>query len=140
MEIEMRVVPADVPNAYHIAIYSDELVIKTMANRRTLDGVMHPGAYKSIHIKSVCNVWQVLLYTLRSLRKSNVDYIFIYSNDKELEGLRLGTVKSKRDTLAQLKSATMCELYQYAQRGGWYYTNVSADKIPATRDMHEANR
>lgn len=131
----MRNVASDVANAYHIAIYSDELVIKTMANRRTNDGVMHASAYKSIHAKVNANVWQVLLYTLRRLRKSNVAYIFIYSNDKALDGLKLGTVKSKKDKLAQTKSAVMCELFRYAQRGGWYFSSVSADEIPGTRDM-----
>ena len=131
----MRNVAPDVPNAYHIAIYSDELVIKTMANRRTSDGTMRSGAYKSIHAKVNANVWQVLLYTLHRLRKSNVAYIFIYSNDKALDGLKLGTVKSKKDKLAQTKSAVMCELFRYAQRGGWHFSSVSADEIPGTRDM-----
>lgn len=131
----MKNVAPDVANAYHIAIYSDELVIKTMANRRTNDGVMHASAYKSIHAKVNANVWQVLLYTLRRLRKSNVAYIFIYSNDKALDGLKLGTVKSKKDKLAQIKSAVMCELFRYAQRGGWHFSSVSADEIPGTRDM-----
>lgn len=137
-----KAVTADVPNAYHIAICSDELVIKVIANRRTLDGTMHQGAYKAIYPRAMADVWSVLLSTLRRLQKSKVDHVFIYTNDPDLDsGIRPGVIKTKRDKLAQVKSAVMVALFEYAQRGGWYYARVKPEQIPSTRDLkNEANQ
>lgn len=131
----MKIVPQDIGNAYHIAIYTDPLVTKVLVNRRRLDGTLAQGVYKAIHTRSQASAMEALYAALRKLRRSCVDYIFVYSNDPDLERLRPGLVTKKKDSWAQIKTLTLCELYQYAQRGGWYYSKVKPDAIPATRDM-----
>ena len=140
----MRVVSNTIGNAMHIAIYTDDLNIKVMVNRRMSDGTMHKGVYRSLHNRVQANVFDVLLYTLRHLKKMAVQYVFIYSNCADLEALRPIAkdengapvrANDKKDPLILSKSGVLCELAQYRERGAWYFQRVMPEQIPSTRDM-----